>query len=106
MGFAHSNEDMPPKLPKPVTQVHVDYIDYRNYLEKKYPKEWKRHQDELWEWFCDTNSFRNGCFVYMETKEVLGYEDKDAINWFADRIFEDYGEVADKFGIIRLWVWW
>lgn len=94
------------KLPKTITTVAVDWVEYRKYLEKKFPKEWKRHSDKLWLWFCETSDFSNGCYVHMEPKEVLGYTDKPEVNWFADRIFEDYTDAADKFGTIKLWVWW
>lgn len=94
------------KLPKPITWTHVDYQDYKKYLKKKFLKEWHQHQDKLWEWFCGTHDFHNGCFIHIEKPDVLGYGGGHPATWLATRIFEDYPQVADEYGVIRLWVSW
>lgn len=94
------------KLPKPRTVVSVDWVEYHKYLENKYPKEWEEIYDALWIWFCGTVDFHNGCYVHMEASEVMGYDEDHAVTWFANRIFTDYGDIADKWGVIKLWVRW
>lgn len=93
------------RLPKPVTWTHVDWAEYRRYLEKKYPKEWAKYYNPLWRWFCDNGDFHNGCYVDIE-KGDMGYEADHPAVWLSNRLFEDYPEVADRYETIKLWVWW
>lgn len=90
------------KPPKPITWTHVDWTEYSDYLAKTHPKEYQKFEQLFFDWLHDSHSY--GAYLHMENAETLGYESGHPLTVLSNWLFADYPQIADKHGVIRLWM--
>jgi hypothetical protein len=106
------------KKPTKKTKSYYDYIQCRDYLQKKYDynerdyagkfknrdKEDVPYQD-FWHWVIEHYQVCNGCFITF-SKEYLECDGKESEAWVRE-IYKHYiDEFADENGELEMYCWW